>query len=351
MKSSEHPKVAIIILNYNGRAWLEQFLPAVIRHTSLGLAQIWVADNASIDDSIEFVRQHFPVVNTFRMPENYGFAGGYNHAIKHIASEYTLLLNSDVEVSHGWLDPLVKYLDQHPQTAACQGKIKDFQDPKKFEYAGAAGGYIDAYGYPFCRGRIFETLEEDYGQYDDASEIFWASGACLLIRRKLFMACGGFDTDFFAHMEEIDLCWRLKNMGYAIRYVPESTVYHVGGGTLGKQSNHKLYLNFRNNRLMLFKNLPIHSVFRTNFIRNMLDIIALLKAVVLLKFGEAWSILKAHLHYLKSLNKFVRKRAEIDHLIRTQKIGPPNTAGLYPKSLVWAYFVRKKKRFRNLQWK
>jgi GT2 family glycosyltransferase len=351
VKTTEHPKVAVIILNYNGRAWLEKFLPAVVRHTSSGLARIWVADNASSDDSLDFVRQHFPSVSTFKMPQNYGFAEGYNHAIRHIASEYTLLLNSDVEVSHGWLDPLVKCLDKHPQTAACQGKIKDYNNPKKFEYAGAAGGFIDAYGYPFCRGRIFDTVEEDYGQYDESSEIFWGSGACLLIRRKLFLASGGFDTDFFAHMEEIDLCWRLKNMGYAIRYVPESTVYHVGGGTLDNQSNHKLYLNFRNNRLMLFKNLPIQAVFRTNFIRNMLDIIALLKAVVMLKFGEAWSIFKAHLHYLKALNKFVRKRAEIDQMIRMQKIGHPNSTGRFPHSLVWVYFIRKKKRFTNLKWK
>jgi GT2 family glycosyltransferase len=350
VKTSGHPKVTVIILNYNGRSWLEKFLPSIVRHTPAGLAKIWLADNASTDDSIEYIKQTFPSVNTFRMPENYGFAGGYNHAIRHIESEYTLLLNSDVEVTHGWLDPLVKCLDQHPKTAACQGKIRDHRLPDRFEYAGAAGGFIDAYGYPFCRGRIFDTIEEDYGQYDHASEIFWASGACLLLRRKLFLSTGGFDTDFFAHMEEIDLCWRWKNMGYSIRYVPESIVYHVGGGTLSRQTSNKLYLNFRNNRLMLFKNLPTHRVFRVNFLRNILDMVAILHAILRGRFKDAGNIIRAHWDYLRLLHRYVQKRAEIDQLIRTYKIDSPNEEGNYPKSLVWAYFVKKNKRFKNLIW-
>lgn len=348
MKKSDHHSIAVIILNYNGKNWLEQFLPSVVKYTPEGLASIWVADNASTDGSIDLIKTRFPTVNSVRMHENYGYAGGYNHAIKHIDAEYILLLNSDVEVTHGWLEPLVKCLKEHPEAAACQGKIKDYKQPQKFEYAGAAGGFLDKYGYPFCRGRIFDTVEEDYGQYDDPSEIFWASGACMLVRRKLFLDAGGFDTDFFAHMEEIDLCWRLKNMGYAIRYVPESTVLHVGGGTLKMQSARKIFLNFKNNRLMLFKNLPTGHIFRVNFVRNLLDMLAILVSVVQFKWQEAWSIVKAHGAYLRSLSQYTRKRAEADYLVRNLKVAPPNQNGHYRKSIVWQYFVKKQKRFKNL---
>jgi GT2 family glycosyltransferase len=342
--------IAVIILNYNGRHWLEKFLPSVIRHTSKELARIWVADNASTDDSIDLIKQHFPEVSTFRMPENYGFAGGYNHAIEHIKAEYILLLNSDVEVSEGWLRPMLQCLKENANTAACQPKIMSYHEPSKFEYAGAAGGYLDKFGYPFCRGRIFDTTEEDYGQYDTATEIFWASGACMLIRRSLFLQAGGFDTDFFAHMEEIDLCWRLKNMGYTIRYVPNAKVYHVGGGTLSAQSSHKLFLNFRNNRLMLFKNMDKSEVFMINFIRNFLDIIAIGVNVLKFKWKDAFSIIQAHWSYIMLLGKFSEKRAIIDQTIQKHSIGRPNRNGRYYKSIIWLYFFRKKKYFRYLSW-
>jgi GT2 family glycosyltransferase len=350
LSQKEQPFVAVIILNYNGRHWLEQFLPSVVRHTPSRLARIWVADNASTDDSIDLVKQHFPTVSTLKMPENYGYAGGYNQAIHHIKAKYILLLNSDVEVSEGWLTPLVRCLDENPNVAACQPKILSWHEPRKFEYAGAAGGFIDKFGYPFCRGRIFDTTEEDYGQYNQSTEIFWASGACMLVKRDLFELSGGFDVDFFAHMEEIDLCWKLKNLGYAIRYVPDSKVYHVGGGTLSTQSTRKIFLNFRNNRLMLFKNMQVGEAFMVNFIRNFLDIMAILKHLSKMQWKEAAAIIKAHWAYLKLLNVYSRKRAITDHLIRDNKIGVPNKKGIYPKSIVWAYFFRKKKYFRQLNW-
>lgn len=350
MNPEETPVTAVVILNYNGKHWLEKFLPSVVRHTPTRLARIWVADNGSTDGSLEMVRQHFPVVNTLKMPENLGFAGGYNQAVHHIAAKYILLLNSDVEVSEGWLPPLVKCLEENPGAAACQPKILSWNEPRKFEYAGAAGGFLDRYGYPFCRGRIFDTTEEDYGQYDRPSEIFWASGACMLIRKDLFELSGGFDIDFFAHMEEIDLCWRLKNMGYSIHYVPDSKVYHVGGGTLSSQSPHKVFLNFRNNRLMLFKNMQMGEAFGVNFIRNFLDMLAIAQRLSKLQWKEAAAIIRAHWNYLLQLNAYSRKRAMVDHLIRQHRIGPPNTKGRYPKSIVWAYFFKKKKHFKNLSW-
>src|SRR6478609_7911509 len=225
-------KVAIVILNWNGRKFLQQFLPGVIQHSPD--ASIVVADNASSDTSVEWVEQNYPGVRIIRNPRNEGFSKGYNLALRQVKAEYFILLNSDVQVTAGWLNPLIELMDKNPQVAACQPKIRSFTQPEHFEYAGAAGGYIDSFGYPFCRGRIFDNLEKDEGQYDDEQTVLWATGACLMIRSKLYHQAGGLDEDFFAHMEEIDLCWRLNLMGYQVKYCPDSIVYHVGGGTLNK---------------------------------------------------------------------------------------------------------------------
>jgi GT2 family glycosyltransferase len=248
-------KTAVVILNWNGRNFLETFLPSVLEY-SARCADVIVADNASTDDSVAFLQEHYPQIRIIEHPKNGGFSKGYNDALKQIDAEYYILLNSDVEVTPNWITPVIEMMDADPSIAACQPKLRSFEDRSQFEYAGAAGGFIDAYGYPFCRGRIFDVLEEDRGQYDDACEVFWATGACLFVRADLYHALGGLDEDFFAHMEEIDFCWRLKNNGHKVMYCPDSTVYHVGGGALPKSSPRKTYLNFRNNLALLVKNLP-----------------------------------------------------------------------------------------------
>nr|MBP8033086.1 glycosyltransferase family 2 protein [Bacteroidia bacterium] len=245
-------KVAVVILNWNGKPFLEKFLPTVLQYSSG--AQIIVADNQSSDDSVAFLKTQFPQVSVILNPSNDGFATGYNLALKQVKAEYYVLLNSDVEVTENWLQPIIKLMDENLKVAACQPKILDYNHPSKFEYAGAAGGFIDKYGYPFCRGRIFNVLEEDKAQYDTAKEVFWATGACMFVRAEAFWKVGGFDDDYFAHMEEIDVCWRMKNIGYQIYVEPSSKVYHVGGGTLNKLSPRKTFLNFRNNLTTLTKN-------------------------------------------------------------------------------------------------
>ena len=250
-------QIAIVILNWNGRHFLEKFLPGVAQH-SRDLARIVVADNASTDDSLAYLKANFPEVDIIRLDQNYGFTGGYNRALQQVQEPYYVLLNSDVEVSEGWLNPLMQFMEKHPEVAACQPKIRSYNDRHLLEHAGAAGGFIDYLGYPFCRGRIYNHLEEDKGQYDQAVPVFWATGACLFIRRDDFRNENGFDEQFFAHMEEIDLCWRLQQSGKQIWVIPQSTVYHVGGGTLPKNNPRKTFFNFRNNLMMLFKNLPGH---------------------------------------------------------------------------------------------
>ena len=249
-------KTAVVILNWNGEAMLRQFLPSVIACSCLEGTEIYVADNASTDASCEVVEKEFPSVRLIRLDKNYGFADGYNYALQKIDAEYAVLLNSDVEVTEGWLQPMVDYLDTHPETVACQPKIRAYRHRNLFEYAGASGGFIDRYGYPFCRGRVFESVEEDKGQYDEVIPVFWATGAALMIRLDVYRNVGGLDGRFFAHMEEIDLCWRLRSRGYQLVCIPSSTVYHVGGATLKKENPRKTFLNFRNNLLMLYKNLP-----------------------------------------------------------------------------------------------
>lgn len=266
-------KLAIVILNWNGSEMMRRYLPTVIRHSS-HQARIIVADNASSDDSLSMLKEDFPEVETIPLSKNHGFAEGYNRALKQVDSEYYLLLNSDVEVTEGWLTPLLAYMERNPDTAACQPKLLSVANRNKFEYAGAAGGFIDRYGYPFCRGRIFDVVEEDHGQYDSIADVMWATGACLMIRSKDYWDAGALDGRFFAHNEEIDLCWRLRLMNRRIVCIPSSKVYHVGGGTLPKSNPMKTFLNFRNNLTMLYKNLPDDELRHTMRVRYMLDYLA-----------------------------------------------------------------------------
>ena len=290
-------RVAVIILNWNGAALLRRYLPSVVANTPSEIADIVVADNGSTDDSLQVLAQEFPQVKVVSLDKNYGFAEGYNRAIAQTDYPITVLLNSDVRTPHGWLEPLVEYLDAHPDVAAVQPKLLHDRDDGKemFEYAGAAGGYLDCHGYPYCRGRIFESIEDDHGQYDEITpSILWGSGACLMVRTPLYNEAGGLDKDFFAHMEEIDLCWRIHLLGYDIKMVPQSRVYHLGGATLPKGNSRKTYLNFRNNLLLLHKNLPQRDGKRLLIVRRLLDTLAFGMALAKLHWGDAWAILRAH---------------------------------------------------------
>jgi GT2 family glycosyltransferase len=331
-------RIAVVILNWNGRKYLEQFLPTLIRHT-MDEAEIIVADNASGDDSVSFLQQHYPAIKIIQNPENEGFSRGYNLALKQVEAEYYILLNSDIEVTPNWIRPVIDLMEKDPAVAACQPKIRSYHERSKFEYAGAAGGFIDKYGYPFCRGRLFQTLEEDHGQYDDAIEIFWATGACMFIRAGLFHQSGGLDEDFFAHMEEIDLCWRLKNQGYKIMYCPGSTVFHIGGGTLPKISWRKTFYNFRNNFYLLYKNLPDDLVNEVFFKRLFLDGIAAMKFLVTAGFKDFWAIYKAHSSFYSTLGQTKAKRKLLQHA---------PLRNVYRRNIVFEYFLRKKKKFTDL---
>ena len=330
-----YPKVSVVILNWNGKHYLEKFLPSVLASTYPNL-EVVVADNASTDDSIAFVNTAFPEVTVIKNNDNLGFAGGYNAVLSTINSDYFILLNSDVEVTPNWIEPVIELMESDINIAAAQPKLKDWNNRNKFEYAGAAGGFLDQFGYPFCRGRIFDTLEADTGQYDTVSEIFWASGAALFIKRTCWEKVSGLDADFFAHMEEIDLCWRLKNLGYKIMYCPTSTVYHVGGGTLQSDNPYKTYLNFRNNSFMLLKNLDGNRVVFILFIRFWLDFISMIKILSAGKYKHAGAINKAHVAFLKGFGRMKNKR------ITTMNT---NDAGLFRGSIVWEYFVKGRKYF------
>lgn len=285
-------RTAIAILNWNGKSWLEKFLPTVILNSPE--ADIYVIDNASIDASVEFLKSSFPEVKIVSNPQNSGFAGGYNEGLKQIKAELYCLLNSDVEVNKGWIEPVLGLFDSNPEIAAIQPKVLDYNNRNYFEFAGAGGGMIDNLGYPYCRGRIFDSLEEDKGQYDDETEIFWASGCALFIRSEDFWKQNGFDARFFAHQEEIDLCWRLKNAGRKIWYTGKSTVYHVGGGTLNKQNPRKTFLNFRNNLSMLLKNLPFPKLLWLIFLRLCLDGVAGIMFLFRNGFAHTWAVVRAH---------------------------------------------------------
>lgn len=292
-------KLAVAILNWNGRNWLEQFLPGVVQFSQN--ADIYVIDNLSTDDSIEFLEKHFPTVQIVKNDKNYGFAGGYNEGLKGIKNEYYCLLNSDVEVTENWTEPVLELLESNPSISAVQPKILSYHNRSYFEFAGAAGGLIDNLGYPYCRGRVFDALEEDKGQYNDEAEIFWASGCCFFIRSKDFWEQNGFDARFFAHQEEIDLCWRLINSGKKIYYTGKSQVYHVGGGTLNKQSARKTYLNMRNNLSMLLKNLPFPQVIWVIFFRLCLDGIAGVYFGIKYGFSHLWAVLRAHFAFYSQI--------------------------------------------------
>ena len=337
---TEQPSVAIVILNWNGRRYLRQFLPFVLA-TTYANRRIIVADNASTDDSVIYAQDHFPHVEVLSMSKNFGFAKGYNEALKKVQADYYVLLNSDVEVSPGWLEPIIELLKAEEKRAACQPKVLSYHDKKLFEYAGAAGGWIDSLGYPFARGRVFETCEEDLGQYDQVEEVFWTTGAAMVIKSKCFHQVGGFDDYFFAHMEEIDLCWRLQLAGFKLYCCPQSVVYHVGGGTLPKGASKKTYLNYRNNQIMLAKNLPFLEKWWKIPFRMALDQVAALKSLLSGDPGYLRAVVRAHLAFVYWV-LFIPKRPVKRK--RTLKY----LSGVYNGNLIIDYFLRKKRFFREI---
>ena len=331
--------IAVVILSWNGIEWIKKFLPTIIDKSSN--ANIYVADNASTDGTVDYIKENFTNVNVIQNYSNEGYAKGYNDALKNLNEKYFVLINSDIEVTDNWLNPIIDLMEDNIDIAACQPKILDYNFRNKFEYAGASGGYIDTLGYPFCRGRIFSDIEEDSNQYDDIKEVFWASGACLFVRSEHFKEVNGFDNDFFAHQEEIDLCWRLKNSGYKVMVNPQSVVYHVGGGTLNSTSPFKTYLNFRNNLFMLYKNLPFLKLLITLLFRLPLDGIA---AITFLKkedgIGHLFSILRAHLIFYISIPLLTIKRSKIK---RKRKV-----LGISNFSILFKYYVLGIKKYSNL---
>lgn len=303
-------KVAVVILNWNGADMLRTFLPSVVRYSLTDGVQVYVADNGSTDHSIDLLCREFPGVRRIVLPQNYGFAEGYNQALQQVEAEYAVLLNSDVEVTEQWLTPLVQYMDAHVEVAACQPKIRSWRHKQQFEYAGAAGGFIDRYGYPFCRGRIMGEVEEDHGQYDQVCPVFWATGAALFIRLTEYREAGGLDGSFFAHMEEIDLCWRLRARGRKLVCIPQSVVYHVGGATLQKENPRKTYLNFRNNLLMLYKNLPDKELKSVMRMRRLLDYVAALHFLLQGNVSNARAVIRARRDYAAMRAALAPLRAE-----------------------------------------
>ena len=328
-------KVAVVILNWNGKSLLRQFLPSVLRYSEG--ADIYVADNASSDDSVAVLADEFPSVKIIQNDQNYGFAAGYNQALQHVNADILALVNSDVEVTANWLEPIISEFRNNPSTAIIQPKILDHKRRDYFEYAGAAGGFIDKFGYPFCRGRIFEHLEQDHGQYDDSTEIFWASGACFFIRREIFSELNGFDADFFAHQEEIDLCWRAFNRGYKVRYIANSTVFHVGGATLDSGNPRKTFLNFRNSLLMLLKNLPARNLYSILFQRMLLDGIAGVRFLMQGRLRHFMAVISAHFAFYRSF-----KHTKMKRIIT----GKPRYYTV--RSIVYDAFVRKRSTFKSL---
>jgi GT2 family glycosyltransferase len=320
-------KIAVVILNWNGVKLLEQFLPSVVQYSSE--ATVYVADNASTDDSISFVKANFPTVQIIKNDYNFGFAQGYNEALKNVDADIFALINSDIEVTENWLQPIIETFKNEAQTAIIQPKILDYKRKEYFEYSGAGGGFIDKYGYPFCRGRIFETLEKDNGQYNDSCEIFWASGACFFIRSSVYKELNGFDADFFAHQEEIDLCWRAFNNNHIIKYNGDSTVYHVGGATLNQENPKKTFLNFRNSLLMLVKNLPKESLVKLLFLRMILDGIAGIRFLFQGKILHSIAVLKAHFYFYHLLSINYKKRGKTQ-LKKYYKV----------KSIVYSYYIK-----------
>ncbi len=340
-------KVAIVILNWNGEAMLKKYLPSVLKYSVEDGGVVYVADNASTDGSMLLLKESFPDVRTIQLDKNWGFAEGYNKALEEIDAELFVLLNSDVDIPRHWLAPLVSYMDNHPEVAFCQPKLLSEQARDTFEYAGAAGGYIDKYGYPYCRGRMFDTVEKDTGQYDTVAEILWATGACMMIRAVDYWKSGGLDGRFFAHNEEIDLCWRLRLQGRAGVCVPQSVVYHVGGGTLPKGNPMKTYLNFRNNLTMLYKNLSAEELPGVMRMRFFLDWIAALEMLVL---GRSWGDFKAVLRGRRDFKRWRKDfAADRKHIQETRLVPVGCVGGLYGRSVLWQYYVKGIKKFSALK--
>ena len=338
----------IAILNYNSRDFLELYMPSILYSSSLDF-KILLIDNASTDDSVEFLKDYYPEVEIVPLSKNFGFAEGYNQGLNSVKSKYTVLLNSDVEVTKRWLDPLTEFLEKHQEYAAVMPKIKSIEQREYFEYAGASGGYLDKWGYPYCRGRIFDTLEKDEGQYDDIKDVFWTTGAAMVMRTEIFKAIGGFDGDYFAHQEEIDLCWRMHRAGYKLAVIPSSVVYHLGGGTLDYGSSKKIFLNFRNSLCTIYKNELGLNAFYKVFIRLILDGIAGLKFLLGGKFGSTWAVLRAHLSFYIMLPSLRRKKMKVSEQLKSVNIGPANSDGMSDFSIVRAYFLGGKKLFKDLE--
>ena len=320
-------KIAVVVLNWNGAKLLEQFLPSVVAHSDE--AKVYLVDNASTDSSVAVVKKLFPSITIIQNEDNYGFAKGYNLALQQVEEEYYCLVNSDIEATNGWLAPILSIFENQENIGIIQPKLLDYKNKTYFEYAGAAGGFIDQFGYPYCRGRIFETIEKDNGQYDDELETFWASGACFFIRKEIYRKLNGFDDDFFAHQEEIDLCWRAFNLGYKAKYTSQSVVYHVGGATLNESNPKKTFLNFRNSLLMLTKNLPENKLVSILLVRLLLDGLAGIQFIFKGKFIHCWAIVKAHFHFYHLINKTLKKRK-----------GTPSESYYHSKSIVYRYFVK-----------
>lgn len=330
-------KVAVVILGWNGKKYLEQFLPSVVQHTDTNLCEIIVADNMSTDGSVEFVKEHYPSITIIQNTRNGGYAGGYNDALKNVDAEYYVLLNQDIEVSAGWVERVIEEMERDNNIAAAQPKLRSYYQPTHFEYAGASGGYMDKFIYAFCRGRVFDTLEEDKGQYEDVADIFWATGACLFIRSKDYWAAGALDEDFFAHQEEVDLCWRLKSLGKRNIVVPQSVVYHVGGGSLPQGNPRKTYLNFRNSLMMMFKNLPPSTLWWLLPFRLILDDVAAFHSIKKDgNFNSYKAIYKARWHFFKALPSLIEKR---------KAVPVKSSHHLYHKSVMWQYFINGRKTF------
>jgi len=340
---SHKKKVAIVVISYNGSKLLEKFLP-VILNTQYDDFEVYVIDNASTDNTATLLVNNFPSVKVITIPINKGFTNGYVEGLKQIDHEYIVLISADIEVTENWIKPIIDLMEGDKSIAACQPKVKSFDIKTKFEYSGSAGGFIDIFGYPFCRGRMFFTMEEDNGQYDDTREIFWATGGCLFIRSKLYHESGGLDNNFYAHMEEIDLCWRLKNMGYKIMVCPESVVYHVGGHIISYGSPEKIYRNFRNSLITNLKNMPLNSLIWKIPARICLDHVYQTKALLGGNFTEFINITKAHLHFFIYLPKWWSKRIQVQKLVNN-----PNQYGMYKGSIVYQYFIKGIKKFSNLK--
>ena len=339
-----HKDTAVVILSYNGTKWHELFLPKIVEQAASGYEVILV-DNASTDDTLQYVQQNCPSVKTLQIAVNHGFANGYYEALKQIKAKYYVLLSADFEVTDHWFPPLHQAMERDEMLAACQPKIRYWRDRECFEYAGAGGGFMDKYGYMFCRGRIFFDIEKDHGQYEDNIEVFWASGGCIMMRSELYHKLGGLDNDLYAHMEEIDLCWRLKNAGYKIGYIAKSLVYHVGGSVISYGSPQKLYYNFRNNLILLLKNEKSSRLVWLFPLRFVLDGLAGLRLLFTGNLKHTFIIVKAHFHVYRDFGKWMKRRGENKKMMSRR-----NEEGIYPRSIVWDYFLLKKKKFTDLKW-